>query len=94
MKLHVLVIILDGGAVEASLHETRAEAERVAAEQIMNTMLTESALDLSGILTAMDKAFVKGEYPAVIRFFERIKRRKAIHVQECQVNTIAAKVSA
>jgi hypothetical protein len=92
MKLHVLAIILDGGAVETSLHETRAEAERAAAEQIMEKMLTESALDLSGILTAMDRAFVKGEYPDVIRFFERIKRRKAIFIQECQVNKSLATV--
>jgi hypothetical protein len=87
MKLHVLVILLDGGAVEASIYETRAEAERSAAEQIMEKMLTESALDLSGILTSMDRAFLKKEYADVIRFFERIKRRKAIFIQECQVRT-------
>ena len=50
----------------------------------METMLTESTLDLSGVVTAMDDAFVKKDYPAVIRFSERIKRRKTAFIQECQ----------
>ena len=83
MKLHVLVMIRDGGALEASLHTTRREAEKVAATQIMETMLTESTLDLSGIASAMDDAFMKEDYPSVIRFSERIKRRKTAYIQEC-----------
>ena len=48
-------------------------------------MLTESTLDLSGVVNAMDDAFVKKDYPAVIKFSERIKRRKTAFIQECQV---------
>ena len=33
----------------------------------------------------MDDAFVKKDYPTVIRFSERIKRRKTAFIQECQV---------
>ena len=50
MKLHVLVMILDGGTFATSLHHTRRDAECAAAGQIMETMLTESTLDLSGMV--------------------------------------------
>jgi hypothetical protein len=90
MKLHVLVFVLDGGAVEISHHQTRAQAERVAAERIMRTMPTETTVDLSGVATAMDEAFTSGDDAAVIRFFERIKRRKPVHIQECRVPWIQA----
>jgi hypothetical protein len=90
MKLHVLVFIPDSGTAEISHHLTRAQAERVAAERIMSTMPTESTVDLSGVATAMDQAFTDGDDAAVIRFFERVKRRKPVHIQECRVPWIQA----
>lgn len=86
MNVHVLVMILDGGAMEASIHRTREDAERKAAGQIMETMLTESTLDLSGLATAMDEAFVKHDYATVIKFSERLKRRKTAFIQECALS--------
>jgi hypothetical protein len=88
LTVFVLIVVGEDGSVEATLHSTRTDAERTAAEQIMNRMLTESALDLSGILTAMDQAFTKGEHPAVIRFFERVKRRKTVFIQEAELPSL------
>jgi len=85
MKVIVSVVLQENGSVEATLHPTRTDAERAVAEQIVNHMLTESALDLSGVLTAMDQAFTSGDHPAVIRFFERIKRRKTVFIQEAEL---------
>ena len=88
MKTFVLVVLGEDGLVEATLHPTRTDAERTVAEQIMNHMLTESALDLSGVLTAMDQAFTTADYPTVIRFFDRIKRRKTVFIQEAELPSL------